>query len=297
MRGRRLDHWEARPNVERRLAPRAPDAPEPDARGARSLACRAFGELRVPSGPPPVCGPRSPGEDGAVAGARRSSRTGNDAMAFRGCVLDRPAMTSETTTNRPGATETATLGGGCFWCTEAVFTQLRGVVSVFPGYAGGSVPNPSYEDVCTGRTGHAEVVQVDFDPAQLSYSDLLRVFFTVHDPTTRNRQGADVGTQYRSVILYHDAAQKAAAEKVVQEIGAAKLWRGPIVTELAPFTRFYPAEEYHRDYFRRNPEQSVLPDCHRPEGLEVPQGVPRPAQGLSPARSALGGPVAPHETT
>jgi peptide-methionine (S)-S-oxide reductase len=165
-------------------------------------------------------------------------------------------MTSETTPKGPGGTETATLGGGCFWCTEAVFTQMRGVVSVYPGYAGGSVPNPSYEDVCTGRTGHAEVVQVDFDPAQLSYSDLLRVFFTVHDPTTRNRQGADVGTQYRSIILYHNAAQKAAAEKVVQEIGAAKLWRGAIVTELAPFTRFYPAEEYHRDYFRRNPEKS-----------------------------------------
>jgi peptide-methionine (S)-S-oxide reductase len=165
-------------------------------------------------------------------------------------------MTSEGTPGRAGATETATLGGGCFWCTEAVFTQLRGVLSVYPGYAGGTVPNPSYEDVCTGRTGHAEVVQVDFDPAQLSYSDLLRVFFTVHDPTTRNRQGGDVGTQYRSIILYHTPAQKSAAEQVIQEIGAAKLWRGSIVTEVVPLAHFYPAEEYHRDYFRRNPERS-----------------------------------------
>jgi peptide-methionine (S)-S-oxide reductase len=152
-------------------------------------------------------------------------------------------------------TETATLGGGCFWCTEAVFSDLKGVLSVYPGYAGGTAPNPSYEDVCTGRTGHAEVVQIDFDPAQIGYEDLLRIFFTVHDPTTRNRQGADIGTQYRSIILAHDAAQRAAAERVIREVTDQKLWRGPIVTEVVPFERFWPAEAYHRDYFRRNPEK------------------------------------------
>lgn len=153
-------------------------------------------------------------------------------------------------------TETATLGGGCFWCTEAVFSELRGVRSVAPGYSGGATPNPSYEAVCSGETGHAEVTQVVFDPAQLSYADLLRIFFTVHDPTTRNQQGADVGTQYRSIVLYHSDEQRRTAEAVVREIDAAKIWGRKIVTELAPFERFYPAEEYHRDYFRRNPGQS-----------------------------------------
>jgi peptide-methionine (S)-S-oxide reductase len=147
----------------------------------------------------------------------------------------------------------ATLGGGCFWCTEAVFSELRGVRSVLPGYAGGSVPHPSYEQVCGGDTGHAEVVQVRFDPEVLSFRDLLTVFFTVHDPTTLNRQGADEGTQYRSLILYHDAAQRADAEEVVRWVEHEKLYRGNVVTEIAPFVAFYPAEEYHRDYFRRNP--------------------------------------------
>ncbi len=151
--------------------------------------------------------------------------------------------------------ECITLGGGCFWCTEAVFTELRGVESATPGYSGGSVEDPSYEQVCGGRTGHAEVVQVTFDPAVLSLHDLLTVFFTVHDPTTRNRQGNDVGPQYRSVIFFGNASQKATAEQVAGEIAAAKLWRGPIVTEIVPFANFYPAEEYHRDYFRRNPEK------------------------------------------
>jgi peptide-methionine (S)-S-oxide reductase len=149
--------------------------------------------------------------------------------------------------------EVATLGGGCFWCTEAVFTELKGVDRVDSGYAGGTVPHPTYEQVYSGRTAHAEVVQVTFDPKLLSFHDLLTVFFTVHDPTTLNRQGADVGTQYRSVVLYHDARQKATTEQVIRELEDVKLWRKKIVTEIAPFTVFYPAEEYHRDYFRRNP--------------------------------------------
>ncbi len=152
-----------------------------------------------------------------------------------------------------GGREVATLGGGCFWCTEAVFSELRGVEKVEPGYAGGSVPQPSYEQVCTGRTGHAEVVQVTFDPKVLSYHDLLTIFFTVHDPTTPNRQGADVGTQYRSIVLYHDAEQRATAERVIRELEGEKLWKKKIVTQLEPFSAFYPAEEYHHDYFRRNP--------------------------------------------
>ncbi len=154
------------------------------------------------------------------------------------------------------ATEVATVAGGCFWCTEAVFSDLRGVLSVVPGYSGGTVPNPSYEDVCTGRTGHAEAIQVAFDPARLSFHDLIAIFLTVHDPTTKNRQGNDVGTQYRSVVFYHTAAQKATAEAVVREVEAERVWRHPIVTEIAPFSAFYPAEEYHREYFRRNPERA-----------------------------------------
>ena len=160
-------------------------------------------------------------------------------------------MDSMTATDR--STETATLGGGCFWCTEAVFSELQGVERVEPGYAGGTTVNPSYEQVCTGRTGHAEVVQVTFDPRVISYHDLLSIFFTVHDPTTLDRQGADVGTQYRSVVFYHDAAQKATAEAVVREVDATKIWRHQLVTQLVPFSAFYPAEEYHHDYFRRNP--------------------------------------------
>ena len=151
--------------------------------------------------------------------------------------------------------ETAVIGGGCFWCTEAVFSELSGVVSVLPGYSGGTAPNPSYEDVCTGRTGHAEVVQVVYDPRTLAYRDLLRIFFTVHDPTTPNRQGADVGPQYRSIVLYDAPAQKSIAEEVVREIEEARVWRNRIVTEIVPLRVFYPAEEYHRDYFRRNPEK------------------------------------------
>jgi peptide-methionine (S)-S-oxide reductase len=152
--------------------------------------------------------------------------------------------------------ETAVVGGGCFWCTEAVFRELQGVRSVLPGYAGGTVPNPSYEQVCAGETGHAECIQIRFDPSEIAYADLLRIFFTVHDPTTKNRQGADVGTQYRSVILYASEEQHRTAEAVLREIGASGIWRRPIVTEIVPLREFYPAEEYHREYFRRNPERS-----------------------------------------
>jgi peptide-methionine (S)-S-oxide reductase len=150
-------------------------------------------------------------------------------------------------------TEVATLGGGCFWCLEAVFLDLRGVKSCISGYAGGAVANPSYEQVCTGRTGHAEVVQVTFDPAELAYADLLRVFFTIHDPTTLNRQGNDVGTQYRSVIFTHAPAQRAVAEAVLAEITAQQIWPGTPVTQLLPLEAFYPAEPEHHNYFARNP--------------------------------------------
>jgi peptide-methionine (S)-S-oxide reductase len=151
--------------------------------------------------------------------------------------------------------EQATLAGGCFWCLEAVFLELRGVEKVESGYAGGTVPSPTYEQVCTGTTGHAEVGRVTFDPAAISYRDLLEIFFTVHDPTTLNRQGADVGTQYRSAIFYHTAEQRATAEAVIAGLGSEKVWDAPIVTQVVPFETFYPAEEYHRDYYRRNPGQ------------------------------------------
>ena len=149
----------------------------------------------------------------------------------------------------------ATFAGGCFWCVEAVFDELRGVESVESGYAGGRVPNPSYQQVCTGTTGHAEVVRVTYDPNVVSYRDLLGVFFSTHDPTQLNRQGADVGTQYRSAVFYHTPEQREAAEQVIAEMEAQKVWDGKIVTTLEPLTEFYPAEEYHRDYYRRNPEQ------------------------------------------
>jgi peptide-methionine (S)-S-oxide reductase len=153
------------------------------------------------------------------------------------------------------ATETAILGGGCFWCLEAVYNELRGVERVISGYAGGSVPNPTYEQVCSGRTGHAEVVQVTFDPEVISYREILEVFFTIHDPTTLNRQGADVGTQYRSVILYQSPEQEETARTVMAEVDSSGLYRSPIVTELVPLERFYPAEAYHQNYFELNPYQ------------------------------------------
>lgn len=155
-------------------------------------------------------------------------------------------------TNR---TELATLAGGCFWCLEAVYLNVRGVQKVESGYAGGQVPNPSYELVCTGMSGHAEVVQLTYDPEQISFRELLEIFFTIHDPTTLNRQGADTGTQYRSAIFYHSAEQKAEAEAMIRQLEREKIFPGPIVTEVVPLPAFYPAEEYHRDYYARNPNQ------------------------------------------
>ena len=151
--------------------------------------------------------------------------------------------------------EIATLAGGCFWCLEAVFDELNGVEQVESGYTGGHLANPTYRQVCSGATGHAEVVQIRFDPSIISFRDLLRVFFTIHDPTTLNRQGADIGTQYRSAIFYHTPEQKSVTEQVIKEINEARIWDNPIVTEVTMFSEFYPAEEYHRDYFLRNPDQ------------------------------------------
>jgi peptide-methionine (S)-S-oxide reductase len=157
--------------------------------------------------------------------------------------------------SEPHKTEVATLGGGCFWCLEAVFEQLRGVLKVESGYSGGNLPEPTYQQVCGGNTGHAEVVQVTFDPDVLSFREVLEVFFAIHDPTTRNRQGADVGTQYRSVVFYHSPRQQQTTEQVIAELNAAHLWEGPIVTEVVPFQSFYRAEDYHQGYFRNNPAQ------------------------------------------
>lgn len=154
------------------------------------------------------------------------------------------------------AMQTATLGGGCFWCTEAVFDQLKGVTSVESGYMGGRTLNPTYEDICTGTTGHAEVVRVTFDDSVLSFRELLEVFFVIHDPTTLNRQGNDVGTQYRSVIFYHSAAQRADAEAVIRNLTAAQLWNDPIVTEVSPAASFHVAEDYHQEYFERTGDRN-----------------------------------------
>jgi peptide-methionine (S)-S-oxide reductase len=152
----------------------------------------------------------------------------------------------------------ATLAGGCFWCLEAVYLDMEGVTKVESGYMGGQVDNPTYEQVCSGRTGHAEVVQVTFDPNVTTYRELLQVFFTIHDPTTLDRQGNDVGTQYRSAIFYHSEEQKAVAERVMEEVTAAQLWQDPLVTTLEPASKFYVAENYHQDYYKRN---SLQPYC------------------------------------
>jgi peptide-methionine (S)-S-oxide reductase len=165
--------------------------------------------------------------------------------------------------------EVATLAGGCFWCLEAAFSELKGVERVQSGYSGGHVSNPSYEAVCTGTTGHAEVVQITFDPQVVSFDDLLHVFFTIHDPTTLNRQGGDVGTQYRSAIFYHTPQQKAEAERVIAELAAEHVWDAPIVTTVTPLEQFYPAEEYHRDYFRRNPTQGYCQAVIAPKVAKV----------------------------
>lgn len=165
----------------------------------------------------------------------------------------------------------ATLGGGCFWCLEAVFDQLKGVSKVESGYTGGQSVNPTYKQVCGGDTGHAEVVQITFDPAVISFADLLDVFFATHDPTTLNRQGADVGTQYRSAIFYHTPEQKQTAEQKVAEWNAAGHWGRPIVTETTPLPTFYPAEDYHQGYFRGNPEQGYCQMVVAPKVAKVRQ--------------------------
>jgi peptide-methionine (S)-S-oxide reductase len=158
-------------------------------------------------------------------------------------------------TDKHESRQLATLGGGCFWCIEAVFADLAGVHSLTSGYSGGRTVDPTYEQVCSGTTGHAEVVQISFDPEVISYADILRIFFTVHDPTTLNRQGGDVGTQYRSVIFYHDAEQKKDAESVIAELETQNTWPGPIVTEVTAFEHVFPAEDYHQRYFEQNPTQ------------------------------------------
>jgi peptide-methionine (S)-S-oxide reductase len=165
--------------------------------------------------------------------------------------------------------ETATLAGGCFWCLEAAFQLLRGVDRVASGYAGGHVDQPTYAAVCTGETGHAEVVQITFDPAVITFRDVLHVFFTIHDPTTLNRQGADVGTQYRSAIFYHTPEQQRIAQEVIAELNAARLWDDAIVTEVTKLDRFWPAEEHHRDYYRRNPNQAYCRAVIAPKVAKV----------------------------
>ena len=184
-----------------------------------------------------------------------------------------------TEADRSSGLETATLAGGCFWCLEAVFEQLQGVESVESGYAGGHVDNPTYQQVCSGRTGHAEVVQVRFDPGTLSFGQLLGVFFSIHDPTTLNRQGADVGTQYRSAIFAHDDRQRALAEAFIGELETEGVFDDPVVTEVADLERFYPAEEYHREYYRRNPEQGY---CRAVVGPKVAKFRQKYAHLLKP---------------
>ncbi len=153
-------------------------------------------------------------------------------------------------------TEVATLAGGCFWCLEAVFMEVDGVEDVISGYTGGTTVNPAYQEVCTNTTGHAEAIQLTFNPGKISYREILQIFFSVHDPTTLNQQGEDVGTQYRSAIFYHSDRQRAIAEALIKELNEAHLWKKPIVTQIAPLDKFYPAEDYHREYFSRHPEQS-----------------------------------------
>lgn len=160
-----------------------------------------------------------------------------------------------TTSAQSSKNEIITLGGGCFWCTEAIYKELKGVVDVTSGYAGGEIVNPSYKEVCTGRTGHAEVIEVEFDPTIITLSEILEVFFATHDPTTLNRQGADVGTQYRSVIFYRNETQQKIAETIVDELNRENIFGKPVVTEISPWINFFAAEDYHQDYYENNPDQ------------------------------------------
>ncbi|WOO41942.1 peptide-methionine (S)-S-oxide reductase MsrA [Rubellicoccus peritrichatus] len=183
-----------------------------------------------------------------------------------------PIIQKPMSSKKPEKLETATLGAGCFWCVEAVFQRINGVYDVKPGYTGGKNPNPTYEQICTGQTGHAEVAQLEFDPEQISFSEILDIFFKSHDPTTLNRQGNDVGTQYRSAIFYHDDAQKAAAEASIAKWNEAKAYDDPIVTEVTPLDVFYEAENYHDDYYNNNPNAGYCAYVIRPKlkklGLE-----------------------------
>jgi peptide-methionine (S)-S-oxide reductase len=169
------------------------------------------------------------------------------------------------------STEVATLAGGCFWCTEAVFKIVKGVEKIEPGYTGGSVSNPSYEEVSSGTTGHAEAVQLTFDPKVISFREILEIFFATHDPTTLNRQGPDVGTQYRSAIFYHDEAQKTTAEALIDELNKEEIWDKPILTKVVPFKVFYEAEEYHKDYYRQHPESAYCQQVITPKIVKLQQ--------------------------
>jgi methionine-S-sulfoxide reductase len=185
-------------------------------------------------------------------------------------VTDKSAPSSAPASTRASSVsssnlQTATFGNGCFWCTEAVFEQLRGVKSVVSGYSGGSKPNPTYEEVCTGGTGHAEVIQITYDPAVISFADLLKVFWQTHDPTTLNRQGHDVGTQYRSAVFYHTDEQRETAEQYKQQLDKSGTFKSPIVTEITRFEKFYPAEKYHQEYFQLNPNQGYCVGVIRPK--------------------------------
>lgn len=164
-------------------------------------------------------------------------------------------MQEHTKTNPPKDREVTTLAGGCFWCLEAIFKEVKGIEKAVSGYSGGTTVNPSYGEVCSGATGHAESVQLTYDPKQISFKEILAIFFSVHDPTTLNRQGADVGTQYRSAIFYHNTEQKAEAEEAIKQLNASKSWGAPVVTQVAPYKDFYPAEDYHQEYYARNPDR------------------------------------------
>lgn len=191
-------------------------------------------------------------------------------------------------TERDGGTQAATLGGGCFWCLEAAFEQLEGVRGVHSGYAGGHEENPTYRKVCSGTTGHAEVVQVEYDPELIGYRDLLDVFFTIHDPTTLNRQGGDVGTQYRSIILHHDDEQKRVAEERIAELEREGVYEDPIVTSVEPLDRFYPAEEYHREYYRRNTRQPYCQVVIAPKLAKLRQSYAHRLKGAGDRAAAPG---------
>jgi peptide-methionine (S)-S-oxide reductase len=179
-------------------------------------------------------------------------------LCLSGCGGREPAVTSPEPAPAalPKGAQVATFGAGCFWCVEAIYSELDGVISVIPGYSGGTVPHPTYEQVCTGKTGHAEVVQITYDPAKVRYEDLLEVFWKTHDPTVTDRQGEDVGAQYRSVVFYHDAKQKELAEHYRKALDASGAYAAPIVTSIVPFREFWPAEAYHRDYYLHHPDQA-----------------------------------------